>query len=322
MSNNSRPPGTVGVVAGLAAYIWWGLSPIYWKQLGDIPAIELTSWRVLCTVLTLAIALTLLSRRSAVRQTVSNQRTMLALVGTGLLIAVNWGVYVWAVSDGRIVESALGYFINPLVSVFLGVVFLSERLRTAQWVAVLFAVAGVIWLTIDLGQLPWVALALAFSFGFYGLIRKLVDVDPIIGLGIEATVLIIPAAIVLAIGGSSLGFGKGDGQLWWGAGNTVLLLTAGTFTAVPLVLFAFAARRVSLSVVGLLQYVNPTMQFFIGWQIYSEPFNRGQFIGYVIIWVGLVIFAIDGLGAGRRAFGDRSTEDSAESAHNPSLVGR
>ena len=297
MSNNSRAPATVGVVAGLASYVWWGLSPIYWKQLGEIPAIELTGWRMLCTVLTLGIALGVLGRGQAVREVMRNARTMLALVASGLLIAVNWGVFVWAVSDGRIVESALGYFINPLVSVFLGVVFLGERLRTAQWAAVGFAVAGVIWLTVDLGQAPWVALTLAFSFGFYGLIRKLVDVDPIVGLGIETAVLIVPAALVVILGGASLGL-EGEGQLWWGAGTTAKLLTTGAFTAIPLVLFALAARRVTLSVVGLLQYINPTLQFFVGWQIYNEPFNQGQFIGYVIIWAGLVIFAVDGLRTG------------------------
>jgi chloramphenicol-sensitive protein RarD len=226
-----------------------------------------------------------------VRGLMSDPRRLLVLTGAAFLIAVNWLVFVYGVNSGQVVETSLGYFINPLVSVLLGVVVFSERLRPLQWVAVGIAAVAVAVLTVDYGRPPWIALALAASFGLYGVMKKLVRVEAAPGLFVETALVAVPAAIVLAVLHSS-----GDGTFTnAGAGHALLLASSGIATAVPLLLFAAAARRIPLSTVGLLQYLTPLMQLAIGVFVYDEPMPPARLTGFVIVWVALAVFTADTL---------------------------
>ncbi len=277
-----------GVAAALTAYLWWGLSPLFWKQLGDVDAIDTVGWRILWTAVVAAAVIVATGRVHAMRSMAADATARAAAMVSGLLLATNWAVYVWAVGDERVVEASLGYFMNPLVSVFLGVVVLRESLRRAQWAAVALAATGVAWLTFAVGSLPWVSLALAGTFALYGLVRKVAPAGPIIGLGMEMAVLAIPAAMLLLLRSQ-----VGDVDLVGSGPTMALLATTGLITAVPLLAFASAARRIPLSIVGLLQYLTPTLQFLIGRFVYDEPFDSRQLIGYAIIWSGLAVFAVD-----------------------------
>jgi len=224
-----------------------------------------------------------------------NARTIRIYLIAALLIGVNWLVYVWAVNEGFIVETSLGYFINPLISVLLGVIFLRERLRIGQWIPVLLAALGVTYLTFTYGRLPYIALALAFSFGTYGLVKKLSPLGSLYGLTVETGILLIPA-----IGYLIFAEANGDGAfLHTGLTSTLLMVGAGVVTTIPLLLFASAARSVSLWVVGLLQYIAPTIQFLIGVFIYKEEFNHNQLIGFGMVWTALVIFLVENYLANR-----------------------
>jgi chloramphenicol-sensitive protein RarD len=220
---------------------------------------------------------------------------MLAL--SGVLIAFNWGLYIWAVNAGHVVESSLGYFINPLVSVLFGVIFLRERLTRVQWVSVALASVGVLWLTIQYGHPPWIAIGLALSFALYGLIRKLAAVDSVAGLGVESVYLFLPALAVLLWGEAH---GSGGFLDAWGLWLDALLILGGALTALPLIGFAYAVRRVPLSVVGLMQYIAPTLQFLIGVWILGEAFDRDRAVGFAFIWIALAIFAGEGVWRSQR----------------------
>ena len=220
---------------------------------------------------------------------------MLAL--SGLLIAFNWGLYIWAVNAGHVVESALGYFINPLLNVLIGVLFLRERLRPLQWLSVAIAAVGVLWLTFRFGRLPWIALALAASFALYGLIRKLLAVDSITGLGVESAYLLLPAVALLAWSEAPASGGFPAG---YGAAASSLLVLSGIVTALPLVGFAYAVRRIPLASVGLMQYIAPTLQFLIGVLVLREDFDQARLFGFVLIWIALAVFAGEGLLRARR----------------------
>jgi len=209
-----------------------------------------------------------------------------------MLIAFNWGLYIWAVNAGHVVESSMGYFINPLVSVLFGVLFLRERLTRMQWASVALASAGVLWLTLQYGHPPWIAMGLALSFALYGLIRKLAAVDSVAGLGVESVYLFLPALAVLLWGEAH---GSGGFVGGWGLGLDALLVVGGALTALPLIGFAYAVRRVPLSSVGLLQYIAPTIQFLIGVLVFGEAFDRTRAVGFACIWVALLLFAADGL---------------------------
>lgn len=283
-----------GLAAAGLAYLWWGLSPLFWKQLGDVAAIDTVGWRVAWTAVIAWVAIAVSRRGGEVRSTLQNPRVRLTAVASAALLSVNWGVYVWAVSADRVVEASLGYFVNPLVSVFLGVVFLRESLRRAQWIAVALAALGVAWLTITLGAVPWVGLVLAGTFGLYGLVRKTASAGPMVGLGLEMAVLIVPAVVLLTTRAVTT-----DATLTHSTGTTLLLACTGVITAVPLVLFATGARRAPLSVVGLLQYITPTLQFLIGVLVYDEVFDGIRLVGYSIIWAGLAVFAVDAYGSTR-----------------------
>jgi chloramphenicol-sensitive protein RarD len=285
-----------GVLYGIGAYAIWGFFPIYWKLLHGIPALQLIGHRIIWSFLLLAITLSLTRQWAGLRAS-SNSKAMWVYPIAALLIGFNWTMYVWAVNAGYIVETSLGYFINPLISVLLGILFLRERLRVGQWIAVILAALGVTYLTFVYGRLPYIALSLAFSFGLYGLVKKLSPLGSLYGLTVETGVLFLPAAAYLIFCDLS-----GNGAfLHSGVVPSLLMMGAGLVTTVPLLMFASAARSVPLWTVGLLQYIAPTLQFLIGVFIYREPFSRSQLIGFSVVWLALVIFLVENYFANRAA---------------------
>jgi chloramphenicol-sensitive protein RarD len=293
----------VGVGAGLGAYLLWGVFPLYFPLLEPAGGLEIVAHRVVWSLLFIALLLTVRRGWSQVRATVADRRSLLVLAAAAVLIAVNWLVYVYAVNSGHVVEASLGYFINPLVSVVLGVAVFQERLRRLQWVAVGIAVLAVAVLTVDYGRPPWVALTLATTFGLYGLMKKLVRVEAAPGLFVETAVVVVPALVVLGVLQA-----RGDAAFGHtGAGEAFLLVSTGLATAVPLLLFAVAARRVPLSTVGLLQYVTPLMQLSIGVFVYDEPMPAARLAGFAIVWLALAVFTVDSLRQARSSRRDAAT---------------
>jgi chloramphenicol-sensitive protein RarD len=284
-----------GLFAAAGAYFLWGLFPIYWKLIDHVPALQIMSHRIVWCALLVFTWLALREGMGWLRVLPASVWKM--LTGSALLIAGNWWLYIWAVNSGHIVETSLGYFINPLVSVLLGVVVLRERLNPRQWLAVAVAAAGVAWLTWQGGRLPWIALTLAVSFGGYGVLRKLAPVPAIQGLAVESGLLFLPALGVLLWVQA-----HGDGVFLHVSTRTdVLLVLAGFITALPLVLFAYGARRIPLTMVGILQYLAPSLQLLVGVLMFGEPFSATQAIGFACIWAALAIYAIDGIVRGGMA---------------------
>jgi len=286
-----------GVLAGLAAYVLWGLFPLYFPLLEPAGGVEIVAHRIVWSLLFIALLLSVLRGWPQVRRALADRRTLGVLAGAAVLITGNWLTFVIAVNSDHVVDTSLGYFINPLVSVLLGVAVLGERLRGLQWAAVVSAAVAVLVLTVDSGRPPWIALLLAGTFGAYGLLKKLVRVEAAPGLFVETLLLVVPALVVLAVlqlrGASSLGEA--------GAGHVVLLATSGIATAVPLLLFAASTRRIPLSTVGLLQYVTPLMHLAIGVFVNGEPMPPARLVGFAVVWVALVLFTVDSLRAGRAA---------------------
>lgn len=286
-----------GLLAAIGAFLFWGVFPLYLNLLAAVPALEILAHRILwCCVFVLGW-IAVRGELGAIRAALANPGSRLRLAGSGVLISINWLTYVWAINNGHVIDASLGYFINPLVSVLLGVVVLSERLNRAQWTAVGIAAAGVIYLALVTGRPPWISLVLAFSFGLYGLIRKVVAVESLPALATETLVLTPLAAgylLWLGLHGSGA-FGR------LGMSTDLLLLGSGIATAVPLALFAYGARRIPLSTVGLTQYLAPTMQFLLGVFFFGEPFTRARAIGFTLIWCALAIYAADGLRRSRTA---------------------
>jgi len=285
----SKNQFTSGVAAAATAYFCWGLWPIFWKQLDGIRALELIADRIVWSEVT--ILLLLLALRQIFFWRGIDKRVVLLLGASAGLIAVNWWIYIWAVGNGMIVESSLGYFINPLVSVLFGVTFLGERLSAAQWTAVTIAAGGVVYLSIPTGAPPWIALALALTFAGYGLIRKIAVIDALRGLALEGAWLFLPALSYLL----ALQFA---GQNHFGTMNSridILIICTGPISALPLILFTYGARRIPLSLIGILQYIGPTLQCLTGVLLYHEPFTQAQFIGFGLTWIALTIYAGDGL---------------------------
>ncbi|RZU34334.1 EamA family transporter RarD [Blastococcus saxobsidens] len=279
----------LGVVSGLGAYALWGLFPLYFPLLEPAGGVEIVAHRVLWSLLFVGLLLSALRRWGHVRAAVRDRRTLLVLSGAAVLIAGNWLIFVFGVNSGQVVETSLGYFINPLVSVVLGVVVFSERLRPLQWTAVGIAAVAVAVLTVDYGRPPWIALSLALTFGLYGLMKKLVSVEAAPGLFLETALVAGPAVVVLSLLHAD-GAGTFTGE---GAGHALLLVSSGVATAIPLLLFAAAARRIPLSTVGLLQYLTPLMQLAIGVFVYGEPMPPARLVGFVIVWVALAVFTAD-----------------------------
>jgi chloramphenicol-sensitive protein RarD len=283
-----------GILYGIGAYVFWGFFPIYWKFLHHVPAIQLIGHRIIWSFLLLTVVILFTRQWAEFRATV-NMKVLRIYTIAALLIGVNWFLYVWAVNANFIVETSLGYFINPLISVLLGVIFLKERLRVAQWIPVILAAVGVTYLTFVYGRLPYIALTLAFSFGLYGLVKKLSPLGSLYGLTIETGILFLPALgyLIFVETTSTAAF------LHTGSTSDVLMIGAGLVTTIPLLMFASAARSIPLWVVGLLQYIAPTLQFLIGVFIYKEPFSHNQLIGFGIVWIALVIFLAENYLANR-----------------------
>ncbi len=280
-----------GVWYGIAAYAIWGTFPLYWRLFAHVPTMQVLGHRIVWSFVAL-VAIALGLRGPAALQGVG-RRVAAAYALAAVLIGVNWFLYVWGVNAGLVVETSLGYFITPLLSVLLGVVVFRERLRPLQWAAVGLAAAGVTYLTAAYGALPWLALGLAVSFGAYGMVKKRAPLGSLEGLTLETAILFLPAAAYLA---SAAAAGRGA-FLHTGLQTDVLLVGGGLVTIGPLLLFASSVQRVPLSVVGILQYISPTIQFVLGVFVLGEPFSRTQFIGFAIVWAAVVVFAVDGLRA-------------------------
>jgi chloramphenicol-sensitive protein RarD len=276
-----------GTLLGVSAYVMWGLFPLFWPLLAPGGALEILAHRVVWSLVTIVLILGLSG--NALRRMPRTRRQLGLLAIAGVLIAINWGIYIWGVDHHHVVETSLGYFINPLVTVALGVIVLGERLGRMQWAAVAIAAIGVIVLTLQAGSPPWIALALAGSFATYGLIKKVVGVDPAAGLLVETAVL-APVALgyLLVIGANGSGSFSGHG-----AGHSLLLIAAGPVTAIPLLAFAAASLRVPLSRMGLLQYITPTMQFVLGVTVRHESLPAVRAVGFVLVWVALIVFTIE-----------------------------
>lgn len=278
-----------GIWMGLATYVLWGFFPIYWKFLHPVPALQVIGHRISWSFVLLVVIIFVTRQWNDFRSVALKPKVIGIYTIAGVLLTINWLTYVWGVNAGFIVETSLGYFINPLLSVLLGVIFLRERLRPMQWVPVGIAFLGVIYLTAVYGRLPWIALTLAFSFGFYGFVKKLSPLGSLHGLTLETGIVFPMALIYLLIVES-----KGTGAfLHDSLPITLLLIGAGAVTTIPLLMFASAAKEIPLSLLGLLQYVAPTLQFMIGVFIYKEPFDHAHLIGFGIVWAALVIFWVE-----------------------------
>ena len=287
-----------GLWVAAGSFVVWGLMPLYWHLLKTVPSLQIVVHRIVWSALLVVGWLCWKQGAQWLRLALAKPRVAWMLALSGLLIAFNWGLYIWAVNAGHVVETSLGYFINPLLNVLLGVLLLRERLSVAQWVSVGVVAMGVLWLTFNYGSFPWVALSLASSFAFYGFIRKLAEVDSIPGLAIESLYLFVPAlaALMWVETRGAGGFFAGT----WGWRIDALLVFGGALTALPLIGFAYAVRRIPYSVVGFMQYLAPTLQLLIGVLVFNEPFDRARAIGFVFIWIGLAIFAVDGVVRARR----------------------
>ncbi|HNY64842.1 MAG TPA: EamA family transporter RarD [Deltaproteobacteria bacterium] len=278
-----------GIVSAAVAYALWGLLPVYWKWLREVPAVEVLSHRILWSFLTLLAVILATARFGDLKRSAGDRRVLGTYTAAALLIGVNWLIYIWAVGAGFIVETSLGYFINPLLSVLLGVVFFRERLRPWQTLSIALAASGVLYLTLAYGALPWIALSLAVTFSLYGLVKKTAPLGSLEGLTLETGTLLLPAVAFLAYADVN-----GSGA-FPGAGPMTCALLAGTglVTMVPLLLFSSAARRIPLSLVGILQYIAPTLQFLIGVLVYREPFDLTKLVGFGIVWLALIIYAAE-----------------------------
>jgi chloramphenicol-sensitive protein RarD len=280
-----------GLLAAAGAFTLWGLFPLYWRQLQEVPALEIMAHRLIWCCAFVGGWLFLSQGRHWWREALSQPRTRRNLLASSLFIGANWWLYIWAVNNGHIVEASLGYFINPLVNIMLGTIVLGERLNRVQWLTVGLAAVGVTWLTIDYGRPPWIALCLAGSFAIYGLLRKLTPVGSVTGLGIEASMLAPIAVVTVGLLWTQEALQFGHVAPW----QSGLLILGGGVTAIPLILFAYGAQRINYSTVGLLQYIGPTLQLIIGVAIYGEAFERSRLVGFLLIWTALALYAADGV---------------------------
>jgi chloramphenicol-sensitive protein RarD len=286
-----------GVLYAALAYLAWGLLPLYWKALSDVPAAQILAHRFVWSLVFAGLVLTARRNWGWLARARRQPRVLLTFALSGTLLAVNWFTYIWGVNAGFIVETSLGYFINPLVNVLLGYLFLKERLRPAQWLALAVALGGVLYLTYSYGAFPWIALTLAFSFGVYGLLRKTAALGSAEGLFLETAIIFLPAFGFLLLQEM-----RGVGALGHISPTTTLLLVgAGAVTSIPLILFAAGARRITLTTLGLLQYIAPTMQFLIGVLVFGEPFGAGRVVGFGLIWLALLLYTAESVIARRRA---------------------
>lgn len=279
-----------GIFYAASAFVCWGLFPLYFHQLAEVPATEVLVHRVVWSFALMALVLATRRQWAWLMPALRNPRVLRAFAASALLLSINWITYIWSVTNGHVVEASLGYFITPLVNVLLGFVVLRERPRRVQWAALALAAAGVVWLGVEAGRPPWIALVLAASFGVYGLLRKIATLGAVEGLSLE-TLLLAPFAFAV------LGWWS-----WQGTGHfpapslatNLWLIGVGPITAVPLMLFAAGARQVSMTTLGLLQYIGPTLQLALGVWLFAEPFGQGRLVGFLLIWAALLVYSADG----------------------------
>ncbi|MGB5745558.1 MAG: EamA family transporter RarD [Desulfobacterales bacterium] len=285
----SRSESALGVIYAGAAFLIWGLAAVYWKELKSVPPLEIIAHRVAWSFFFLLPLIVIQRQWAEFVAILKNPRMLLVLLSTAILVGVNWLIYVWAVNNDHLLQASLGYYINPLVNVVLGMVFLKERLRPPQVLAVLLAAAGVLYLTIQYGQFPWIAISLAMSFGLYGLIRKVAPVSSLVGLAVETLLLTLPAIGYLCY----LDF-QGTGSIFRvNLKFDLLLMGCAPLTAIPLLFFTAGAKRLYLSTVGLMQYIGPSGMFLLAVFYYHEPFSTAQVWTFVMIWAALVIYSTD-----------------------------
>ncbi len=292
MATNSlktQSESLIGVIYAGSAFLIWGLSPVYWKALSAVSALEITMHRVVWSFLFLMCLILLQRRRHEFAGIFYNGRMLLTLLSTAILVSANWFLYIWAVTNNYMLQASLGYYINPLVNVVLGLLFLRERLRRPQVLAVLLAACGVLYLTISYGEFPWIALTLAVSFGVYGLIRKVAPVGALVGLAVE-TMLLSPPAVLYLVYLNSQG---ADTILRFSLKLDLLLIGCAPLTAAPLLFFTLGAKRLNLSTLGLMQYIGPSGMFLLAVFIYKEPFSTTQVWTFAMIWAALVIYSTD-----------------------------
>ncbi|MQA38444.1 EamA family transporter RarD [Rugamonas aquatica] len=287
-----------GIFYATFAFFCWGLFPLYFHAIGEVPALEILAHRMLWSLLFLGLVLTVRQQWKWLPQVLRNPRVLGSFVASSLLLTANWFVYIWSVNNGHVIDASLGYFINPLINVLLGLLVLKEKLRRGQWLAIGVAASGVLWLTWSAGQLPWIALILGITFGGYGLLRKTAALAALEGLSLE-TMLLFPLALAYVLwltmhGQNTFLNTPSDGTRW-------LLAAAGPITAIPLVMFAAGARKIPMSVLGLLQYLSPTMQALLGVWVFHETFPQARLIGFVIIWAALALYVAEGLWMSKRA---------------------
>lgn len=288
-----------GVWFALAAYGIWGLFPVYWNWLHQVPPVQLLGHRVVWSFVILALAIGLSRQWRAFRAAAGRRRVVLIYFVAAILISINWLTYLVAVHAGFVVEASLGYFVNPLISVLLGVLVLRERLRPLQWAPIGLAAVGVIYVSLAYGSIPWYAIILALSFGLYGLVKKTAPLSSIHGVTLETALMLVPALAYLLYAEAS----HQGAFLHSNPTTTLLLVGAGLVTTVPLLFFGSAAQRIPLGLLGVLQYINPTLQFLLGTVVYHEPFSASRLIGFSIVWAALILYGVEGFVAfrGRQA---------------------
>lgn len=281
-----------GIIAAGTAFTLWGVFPAYLRLMQQVPPLEILSHRVLWSVVLLLAILGLRRQWDWVATVRARPRIGLSFVASAAMLGTNWVVYIWSVNAGHVIDASLGYFITPLFNVLFGIA-LGERLRPVQWLSVLLAAGGVLWLTVSAGALPWIGLVIAVTFSLYGVIRKTASLGALEGLSVETLVMLPVATAFLLLPGSGSSHAFGTETT-----ITALLLSAGPVTAVPLLLFAYGARRIPLSVVGLLQYIGPSIQLMLGVWLYGEPFGGARLLGFGLIWAGLALYSAEGLWRG------------------------
>jgi len=297
LPTDARRQALAGAAFAVAAYGSWGLNPIYFKALAEVPALEILGHRTVWSVLLLAGLITLMRRWPAVVAALTTRKVLLTLLATTVILGGNWLLFIWAINSGRVLEASLGYYMNPLINVLLGVVALKERLTRAQLAAVGLAAVGVANLVVQVGVVPWVSLGLAASFGIYGLLRKTAAVASVEGLFVEVLLLLLPSLAWLAwLEAEGTGhFGHA------GAWIDLLLILGGPITALPLIWFASAARRLKLGILGFFQYLAPTGQFLLAVFVYGEPFSTARLVTFALIWTAIAVVSLDSLGRMRTA---------------------
>jgi len=279
----------MGVLFAIIAYILWGLLPLYWKMLATVPSLEILSHRVVWSFLLLAVLMTCRRRWRGYWQKFKSRKVLIAFTLSGLILGLNWYLYIWAVNHNHVVDASLGYFINPLINVVFGTWLLDEKLTRRQWLAIAIAGVGVLVMTLQGSGFPWIALALAISFGQYGLLKKRAVLNAVEGLTFESALLMPPALLFLG----SLQSSGSAAFMHVSTTTTLLLFFAGVVTTTPLLFFSAAARQIKLSDLGLLQYISPTLQFALGVFVFHEPFSSDRLVGFVLIWAALSLFMMD-----------------------------